>query len=219
MFAKSLFAAACLMASVSTVGLAEDQPAQIPMATLFGKYDAYLEMAKQEPPAFRPLYQIFSKKGLKGDVVFTFQHEGESKSFKANSDGFIDFRPDMALLKANPLITLNQPKEQMGINLTIGVIEASQTEYAIEALHQQVHNAWGQAKSMGGAMSMFAPKHSDVTAVFDETCPSPDWSITSGGKAIAGGKAKGRVTIKFKDKKIRKADSLSFSCAPAYFIL
>ncbi|SDE63009.1 hypothetical protein [Kordiimonas lacus] len=219
MLKKATVSVLCLAACLTASAKAEEKNASLPLAKLFHKYDTYLKMASKEEPAFKPLYRVFPREGEAGVLEMSFTHNGKSVTFSTDEKGYIDYRPSQELLEANPVVTVDRPQNSMSLALTLGVLEPASTSYDMRALHDKVHTAWGQAKGLGGFMSILAPKHSNITANFGESCPTVTWSIKAQGKQIAGGSATGSVLIEFKDKVIRKADTLTFSCTPEQLML
>lgn len=209
-------AASCLLASGAMA--ADTENAQIPLSNLFSKYGDYLDFAAGEKPAFAPNYRVYSKNGPVDDLSFSFSHAGETIRFAADAQGLIDYRPGQDLLAADPVVTVNQPKGTMKLDLTIEFLEPGRPSYDMRALHERAHAAWDQVKDIGGFGSLFAPSHTSLTATFDDTCPTVIWSVMVGTKQLAGGTTDGDVEIEFKKKKLRNADTLTFSCAPNRFL-
>lgn len=206
---------ALLAAVLSAAAIGSDDKAEhgsAPLNVMFSKYEDYLEIAADGAPGFSPLYQVVSDgKGMDG-VVFTFSHGGEDFSVTSGKNGFIDFRPTAALLDANPMVTVNQPKGTMGMSLRVQLDVPLQTDYDIKILFQQTQAAWKKVKKLGGFMSFLAPKYTNLLIEFEDSCSERSWTVYEDGKASR--ETGDVVLVPFKKKKARKAERLTLSCKP-----
>ncbi len=203
------------------VAEAEDneKPPSAPLSMIFYKYDDYLKLSEEGEPRFRLYYQMSSKLVSSDELVFRFKHDGKDIVFSPKKDGTFDYMPTAAMLEADPLVFFNQPNGTLNLALSMEIILPFDKVQDIKTLHDQTHLAWKQAKNYASAFSFFAPKHSPITALFDESCDSKKWMIKSNGRVMAEGSGEDGALIDFSEKKIRKAQSVTFSCAPVRFLL
>jgi hypothetical protein len=197
---------------VTTKNDAVQDYASAPLNMLFPKYEDFQEIAKKGPMGFRPLYRALSKRDEPGVISFSFEHEGKTYDLDADWEGFIDFRPTPDMLKTNPVVTVNQPKGTMAMNLSIGLDVPLQKTYQLKELHEQTHAAWKKVKKLGGMMSFLAPSHTDLLVVFEDDCEYANWTVRGAGPDADGAGKEARIP--FTDKKARKAETISFSCTP-----
>ncbi len=214
----------CIVFSFALSGAAAadadgDDVSSIPLAKLFEGYDKYLEKSAKEELALMPVYTLSSKLVEPSEIELSFHYQDQDYTFAPETDGRLRFRPTADMLEANPVVFSNQPKDSLALTLSIDVAIVSRTKYKIDDLHDRVHQAWGEAKSFRGVLSVFAPNHSGLKIAFPESCTDRQWSVLKGSKVVVSGENEAAFVLDFGEKKIRKADHVMLSCRPYRFSL
>ncbi len=196
-----------------------DAESSIPMARLYDGYEKYLEKSVNDELALLPVYTLTSKEVEPSEIKLHFRYQNQEYAFGPEADGRLRFRPTADMLEANPVVFSNQPKGTLAITLSVDVAVVSKTRYKVSDLHDRVHQAWGEAKSFRGVLSVFAAKHSGLKVIFPESCTDKKWSVLKGQKVVVSGEDEAEFLLDFGDKKVRKADYVMLSCRPYRFSL
>ena len=198
----------------SGVATSDDTLSSIPLSKLYSKYSKFLTMPAEDRQRLVPRYKLQSKHADPADVKLSFEFRNAQYHIPVDKDGSLAFFPTEEMLETNPVVFVDQPKGSMGINLMIGFKMEEGLEFDMRQLHDRVHKAFKTMKSLGGALSFFAPSHSDLHLVFDPACQAPTASFEHKGiqkNLMEEGALKALVPFN-KDKKLRKGGTLILSC-------
>ena len=213
-FFRALFLSLALWPVTAAQG---EDLSSVPLSRLYHKYSEFMDMSAEDQRLIFPRYQLFSKYADPGAVKLFFTFEGEKRAIEVDKDGYLLFYPSKAMLTADPVVYVDQPKGTMRLNLSIGFKMGDALEFDSRLLHERVHKGFKLAKSLGGFMAMFAPSHSNLQLRFGPTCEAPKASFEHEGKrtSLMHGDPVHVVVPFKKNKKMRKGGKLLLSCPVA----
>ena len=207
-----------LTALYTPAGVAAAELSSLPLSRLYSKYSKFLDLPEEAKRYLFPRYKLHSKLTDPGTVKLFFTFENEKHEVEVDSDGYLQSYPSKAMLAADPTVYTDQPKDSMGLNLTIGFKMGEAREFDARLLHERVHKAFKAAKSMAGFLAVFAPSHRNIMLEFNSSCDNPTATYEGGGVDVNLMHGEERyATIPFKkEKQMRRQGTVKLSCLVAY---
>jgi hypothetical protein len=197
----------------------EETAHQIPLVRLFPHWQDYLELPADDRSQFTLAYRLHSNQGVAAeDIQVSYAAEEISGALALDTHGRVLNPPDTTLIAANPIATINQPPNTMGMNLSFEARFDDSTRIdphdAVAALQQANH----AMRQVGGVASLFVPAFKTVIFVFEGPAPEA-WAVRNSGERTPLTVQEDRVIYRPNDRNMRDVSEVILGRAPDFIQL